>query len=177
MPGCRSMIPEQPAPGDLDAEPCPMSHDRLIDEYLAGPAALRQAIAGMTPAQLNAAPIPGKWSTRQVICHIADFEPVYLDRIKRVIAEEEPLLLSGDPDRFAAALAYEHRDLETELQLIEISRRHLAGLLRTLPPATFQRKGRHSHDGLLTLEALLIRITGHIPHHIQKIAEKRAVLG
>ena len=50
-----------------------MSHEPLIAEYLAGPAALWQAIQGMTPAQLNAAPIPGMWSTRQVICHIADF--------------------------------------------------------------------------------------------------------
>ena len=154
-----------------------MSHAALIADYLAGPAALRQAIQGMTPAQLNAAPIPGKWSTRQVICHIADFEPVYADRIKRVIAEDEPLLMSGDPDQFAAKLAYDQRDLETELQLIEIVRRHLADILRTLPAETFQRAGKHSRDGLLTIETLLSRITGHIPHHVQTIAEKRTALG
>ena len=154
-----------------------MSHESLIAEYLAGPAALRQAIQGMTPAQLNAAPIPGKWSTRQVICHIADFEPVYADRIKRVIAEDEPLLMSGDPDQFAAKLAYDQRDLEIELQLIEVVRQHLAGILRTLPAETFQRAGKHSRDGLLTIETLLTRITGHIPHHVQTIAEKRAALG
>lgn len=153
-----------------------MSHDRLINEYLAGPATLRQAIAGMTPEQINAAPIPGKWSTRQVICHIADFEPVYADRIKRVIAEDEPLLLSGDPDQFAAALAYDQRDIETELQLIEVVRKHLASILRTVPAETFQRAGKHSVDGLLTIETLLTRITGHIPHHVQTIAQKRAAL-
>ena len=153
-----------------------MSHAAFAD-YLAGPAALRQAIAGMTPAQLNAAPISGKWSTRQVICHIADFEPVYADRIKRVIAEDEPLLMSGDPDQFAAKLAYDQRDLETELQLIEAVRRHLASILRTLPAETFQRAGKHSRDGQLTIETLLTRITGHIPHHVQTIAEKRAALG
>jgi len=114
-----------------------MSHDRLINDYLAGPATLRQAIAGMTPGQINAVPIPGKWSTRQVICHIADFEPVYADRIKRVIAENEPLLLSGDPDQFAAALAYDQRDIETELQLIEVVRKHLVSILRAVPAKTF----------------------------------------
>ena len=154
-----------------------MSHETLIADYLAGPAVLRQAIQGMSPAQLNAAPIPGKWSTRQVICHIADFEPVYADRIKRVIAEVEPLLLSGDPDLFAAKLAYDQRDLETELQLIEVVRRHLGSILRTLPAETFQRAGKHSSDGLLTIETLLTRITGHIPHHVKTIIEKRAALG
>jgi hypothetical protein len=148
-----------------------------IDDYLAGPALLRTAIAGMTPDQIDAAPIPGKWSTRQVICHIADFEPVYVDRIKRVIAEHEPLMMSGDPDRFAASLAYAERDLETELQLIEIVRRHLAGILRSVPAETFQRVGKHSQDGLLTIETLLKRVTGHIPHHCRTISEKRAALG
>lgn len=59
-----------------------------IEDYLAGPEQLRQAIEGMTDAELDAAPIPGKWSTRQVVCHIADFEPVYADRMKWVLVEE-----------------------------------------------------------------------------------------
>ena len=52
--------------------------------------------------QLVARPIPGKWSTLEVICHLADFEIVYTDRIKRVIAENEPTMFAGDPDQFAA---------------------------------------------------------------------------
>lgn len=154
-----------------------MTPAQWIDDYLAGPALLRRVIAGMTPDQIDAAPIAGKWSTRQVICHIADFEPVYADRIKRVIAEDEPLLLSGDPDLFAARLAYGQRDLETELRLIEVVRQHLAGILRNVSIETFQRVGKHSHDGPLTIETLLKRITGHIPHHCKTISEKRVALG
>jgi len=48
----------------------------LIDDYASGPQKLRDAIAGMMPKQFDAAPVPGKWSTRQVVCHLADFEPV-----------------------------------------------------------------------------------------------------
>lgn len=148
----------------------------LIDEYLAGPGLLRQAIAGMTMAQLDAAPVPGKWSTRQVICHIADFEPVYADRMKRVVAEDEPTMFGGDPDLFAARLAYQQRDLEVELALIETVRKHVASVLRTLPAEAFERRGIHSEAGPVTLEALLRGITNHIPHHIQFIREKRQAL-
>jgi hypothetical protein len=153
-----------------------MDYRKLIDEYLAGPAKLRAAIAGMTPDQINAAPVPGKWSTRQVICHLADFEPVYADRMKRVIAENEPTILSGDPDVFAARLAYDRRDMEEELQLIEATRRHVARILRTLQPQDFQRRGIHSTDGPLTLATLLERITQHIPHHAKFIDDKREAL-
>jgi hypothetical protein len=153
-----------------------MSHADLIASYLSGPKQLRDAIAGMTPAQIDAAPIPGKWSTRQIICHLSDFEPVYADRMKRVIAEDNPPLRGGDPDVFAAKLAYDARDIEEELSLIEAVRNHTARILKTLPDDVFQRTGIHSSDGPLTLETLLKRITGHIPHHVKFIAEKRQAL-
>jgi hypothetical protein len=153
-----------------------MDFAALIDEYVAGPELLREAIAGMTIVELDAAPVPGKWSTRQVICHLADFEPVYADRMKRVIAEESPMILAGNPDLFALRLAYGERDLEEELQLITAVRRHVGRILRTLPPSDFEREGVHSESGPISLETLLRNITRHIPHHVQFIAEKRAAL-
>ena len=150
-----------------------MDHDALIEQYLAGPGLLRRAIAGMTGEQLLAKPIPGRWSTKEVVCHLADYEPIYADRMKQVIALKEPELLKGDPGLFAARLAYDQRDVEEELALIEITRKQMARILRALKPEDFQRRGGHSRDGALTLEVLLQRITAHIPHHVGFIEEKR----
>jgi uncharacterized damage-inducible protein DinB len=149
----------------------------MIDDYLAGPRLLRQAVAGLSDEQLDAAPIAGQWSTRQVVAHLCDFEPIYADRIKRIIAEEQPTFFGGDPDRFASALAYATRDVEQELQLIEAVRGQLAGILRSLPGNVFERTGIHSEDGPRTIEQLLRTITGHIPHHVQFIEQKRQALG
>jgi uncharacterized damage-inducible protein DinB len=154
----------------------PMSFDSLIEQYLAGPDLLRRAIAGMKKEQLLARPIPGKWSTQEVVCHLADYEPIYADRMKRVIALEEPELLKGDPQLFAARLAYDHRDMEEELAIIEWTRKQMVRILRTLTPADFQRRGGHSRDGARTLEVLLQRITAHVPHHIRFIEEKRRAM-
>ena len=151
-----------------------MNHMQLISEYLAGAQQLRKATAGMTEEQLDAKPIPGKWSTRQVVCHIADFEPIYADRMKRAIAENQPTVFSGDPDVFAAGLAYDDQDLEEELQLIESVRKHMARILRTLNANGFQRTCIHSEEGPITVETLIQRMNKHIPHHITFIEEKRA---
>ena len=153
-----------------------MDYAQLISGYCAGPHMLRAALAGMTAEQLDAWPIPGKWSTKQVICHIADFEPVYVDRMKRVVAEHEPTLLSGDPDLFAARLAYDQRDVAVELDFIEAARRHMEPILRSLRPEDFLRQGNHSEAGPITLEKLLTNITNHIPHYVKFIEEKRAAL-
>ena len=154
-----------------------MNYQALIDEYVAGPQILHAAVKGMKDSHLDAVPVPGKWSTRQVICHLADFEPVYVDRMKRVIAQEKPTLFGGDPDLFAARLAYGARQVDEELSLIEACRLHMARILRTVAPADFQRQGIHSESGPLTLEKLLTNITGHIPHHVRFIEEKRKALG
>jgi uncharacterized damage-inducible protein DinB len=153
-----------------------MDYAQLISDYCTGPQMLRAAVAGMTAEQLDALPIPGKWSTKQVICHIADFEPVYVDRMKRVVAEHEPTLLSGDPDLFAARLAYDQRDVAVELDFIEAARKHMEPILRSLRPEDFLRKGSHSEAEPITLEKLLTNITNHIPHHVKFIEEKRAAM-
>lgn len=148
----------------------------LITEYLRGPQLLREAVAGMTRDELLARPIAGKWSTLELVAHLADFEPVYADRMKRTLAEDEPTLFGGDPDKFAAKLAYHDRDLEGELKLIEVVRQQMATILRTVPVSDFQRVGRHSEAGPLSLRTFLERITGHTPHHLPFIAEKRKAL-
>lgn len=154
-----------------------MSITQLIDDYAAGPQLLRLAVQGMSREQLLARPIEGKWSTHECVCHIADFEPVYLDRMTRVIAQENPTYFGGDPDLYAEKLSYAAREVDDELHLIEACRRHMTTILRSLPEAAFQRTGNHSEAGEQTLEKLLTNVTKHIPHHIAFIREKRQALG
>jgi uncharacterized damage-inducible protein DinB len=149
----------------------------MIDGYLAGVRTLRQAVAGISPEQLKARPVAGKWSTLEVVCHLADFDPILADRMKRIIAEDRPALLGADEKRFAAALAYHERDLEEELTIVERTRQQMARILRTLPAEALQRVGVHNERGPLTLEKMLTTATNHIPHHVQFIIEKRRVLG
>jgi hypothetical protein len=148
----------------------------LLTQYERGPAELRAAVAGMSAEQLQSRPVAGKWSTHEVVCHLADAEMLYADRIKRVLVENTPTLPGLDPDRHVG-LALPGRSTADELALIELVRRQMTAILRTLSPEDFQRQGLHTEAGPLTLETLLRRIAGHIPHHVQFIAEKRAALG
>jgi hypothetical protein len=94
-----------------------------------------------------------------------------------VIAENCPSFFGGDPDVFAAGLAYKHRPVATELELLGVVRSQMATILRELKADDFQRVGKHSEAGPLSLETLLQRITGHVPHHVAFIDEKRKALG
>ena len=151
--------------------------EESITRYAAGPGQLESAVAGLTAAEVQTQIAPGKWSILEVVCHIADFELVYADRMKRILAEERPTMFGGDPDQFAAHLAYGQRDLHEELRVIAAVRQQVTRILKTLDSSAFERVGIHSTDGPLSLATLLNRITGHIPHHTEFIRQKRQGLG
>ncbi len=153
-----------------------MPSANLLARFASGPTLLRDSVAGMTREQLLACPIPGKWSTLEVVAHLADFEVVYTDRLTAVIAEEVPNLPGRDEQKYAARLAYQERDLEEELHSIELSRARLGRILRCLSATDWLRLGNHTEAGPLTLEQLLERLAHHVEHHVRFIKEKRAVL-
>ncbi|AWM41420.1 Putative metal-dependent hydrolase YfiT [Gemmata obscuriglobus] len=151
----------------------------LADQYLAGAAQLRAAVAGMTREQLLARPVAGRWSAMEVVCHLSDFDLILADRMKRIIAmaAEVPLLLVADEDLFVKGLGYHARDLEEELAVVESIRRQMARIIGGLTPEQLQLTGNHNKRGLMTLEKIIGMATNHIPHHVSFLMEKRKALG
>jgi hypothetical protein len=150
---------------------------QLVAEYEAGPALLQEAVAGLTAAEARLRPVPGKWSTLEVVCHLSDAEQFYADRMKRTLAMSRPLLVGVDPDLYPEHARYHDRDLEEELALVRLTRSQMARILKAVPEAAWQRAGVHSETGLVTLRQLLLQAVRHVKHHVRFIAEKRTALG
>jgi hypothetical protein len=149
----------------------------LIAAYEQGIDDLRTAVAGMTPEQVLARPIPGKWSTQECVSHLADAEIHFTDRIERTIALELPLLIGVDERPYPARLNYQALDFTEQLVLFMALRRHAARILRMQPPEAWRRTAVHSETGLVPLRQLVLQEVRHLRHHLPFIAEKRAALG
>lgn len=148
----------------------------LISAYEQGVEELRLAVAGMTVEQLRSRPVAGKWSTLEVVCHVADCEQFFADRMKRTVAMDRPLLLGADGFRYPEPLRYQDHDLGQELDLVAITRRQTARTLRLVAPDAWRRTAVHSETGLVTLRQLLLHAINHLRHHLRFVAEKRAAL-
>jgi uncharacterized damage-inducible protein DinB len=151
--------------------------DRSIDQFVSASVALRRAVGDMSREELLARPIAGKWSTLEVVCHLVDSDQAWCHRMKRVIAEEKPLLIGYDETRFTQTLFYQDRDLEEELTQLEGMRRQMGQILRGVPEPAWERTGIHNERGLVTLAEMLEIETEHVAHHVRHIAEKRKALG
>jgi uncharacterized damage-inducible protein DinB len=148
----------------------------LIQQYEQGGNKLAAAIAGLTPQQLLATPIPGKWSTHQVVIHLADAEAGFADRIRRIIAMDNPSLLEWHENQFSANLFYEKQSVEDAVTMITLTRRQLARVLKELPESAFARTGEHSRRGPQTLSTVIQFAITHMDHHLTFIKEKREKL-
>jgi len=152
----------------------------LIDQYLAGIDTLQRAVVGLSVEQQRARPIPGKWSTLEVVCHLADFDLIDADRIKRTLAEDRPVIFDIDERQLAAALGYQQRVMQEELAVIEATRRQLARILSSRTDAILARECVYRTKDRVetqTLEWHLVKAVEHIPHHVSFIREKRRALG
>ena len=149
----------------------------LIETYAAAPAKLRAAVAGLTREELTARPGPGAWSVLEVVVHIADSDAISIDRMKRILTEDNPPLLYADETVYVTRLHTHEQDLEDALTLLEVGRRQWARVLRKLPDEVFSRTGQHNRRGTMTLGGLVGDYIQHIDDHLKFIVGKRANLG
>lgn len=131
-------------------------------------------MTGAAGAELDFTPQPGKWSVRQILAHLADAELVSAERLRRVIAEENPLLAAYDQDAWARHLGYERRRVSDALELFRRLRAENHQLLSSLPLEAFQRIGTHSERGRVTLLDLLQNDLEHVENHARQIQALRS---
>ena len=148
-----------------------------IDQYARGIGLLSYATEGLTAEQLRSRPGPGDWSAAEVVIHLVDSDLVLADRMKRVIAEENPPLVAFDENKWTARLHYQDQTVGTAAMLFDLNRRHLLEVLRRLDDAAFERVGIHSERGPLRLGQLVAGAASHLDGHLKFIYEKRARLG
>lgn len=149
----------------------------LIEQYAEGGTELGAAIRGLLREDLLAFPVPGTWSIQQIVLHVVDSDLIFSDRMKFVIAMDNPPLIGFDESRFASNLFYAEQSAEDAVALFELNRRNTARILRKLPDAAFARAGVHSERGPITLADLVQSAVNHLAHHMKFIVSKREKMG
>jgi uncharacterized damage-inducible protein DinB len=150
---------------------------QLIEEYAACGDRLRQAVAGLSPEDLVARPGPGKWSILELVIHLVDSDSISIDRMKRMLTEDNPSLLYADETAYVDRLFPHEHSLEDALTLFEVGRRQFARVLRHLPDEAFQRGGTHNRRGEVRVGAMVEDYIEHVNYHLKFLLGKRERLG
>jgi hypothetical protein len=145
----------------------------LVDRYRAGVADLEAALAGATDADLDRPQPAGEWTARQVVHHLADSESMAYIRLRRLIAEDEPVIHGYDEPEWARRLHYD-RPAAASLAVVTAVRAASLQLLESLTPGEWERTGTHSESGPYSVEGWLEIYAGHTHDHADQIRRARS---
>lgn len=148
-----------------------------LARFLDGERRLREAVAGLDEADLSAQPIPGEWSVREIVHHLADGEQISAVRLRRLLVEDGPLLPGYDATDYAATMAYAERPIEPAIAAFAAARALSADLLSTLSEEQWARRGEHAEQGAYSVEIWVERNGNHVANHCNQIAQVRQALG
>ena len=145
----------------------------MIDQIAATPLRMRDAVAGLTPAQLDTPYREGGWTVRQVVHHVPDSHLNAYVRFKLALTEDRPTIKPYDQDRWAMLADVHATPISTSLDLLESLHDRWVRLLRSMKDSDFQRRLIHPEDGEMSVDNLVAIYSWHGRHHVGHITSLR----
>jgi len=112
-------------------------------------------------------PAPGKWSAREILCHLADCEIVFAYRLRQALAEAHHVIQPFDQDQWAAV--YGAFDAPSAFAVFTTVRHWNVMLLGSLPAGAFSKTLSHPERGEMTYQVLLETMAGHDLNHLGQV--------
>jgi DinB superfamily len=148
----------------------------LIARYGAGYDEVINALSDFPNELMTAHPLPGKWSAREIVHHLADSETASAIRLRRLLAEERAVIIGYDQDEYAKRLKYNERDMAPALEAFRSARATTAQILNFMTEDDWKREGEHTESGRYTPEHWLEIYAAHAHNHASQIRRLREAL-
>ncbi|HEX8285133.1 MAG TPA: DinB family protein [Pyrinomonadaceae bacterium] len=145
----------------------------LIDKYKAGYEEVARSLEGFPGWQTGHHPLPGKWSAREIVHHLADSEMNSAIRLRKLLTEVNPQIQGYDQEDYAGRLDYNNRDIGPALDALRGARATTGQLLDRMSDADWAREGTHSESGRYTAEDWLRIYADHAHNHAAQIRRLR----
>jgi hypothetical protein len=141
---------------------------RNVHEVIAStPQELRRLADRIGPGRIADAPAPGKWSARDILCHLADCEIVFAFRLRQALAEDHHVIQPFDQERWART--YRAADAEAALATFAAIRSWNVALLKTLAPEQLARRLTHPERGEMSFDVIVETMGGHDLNHLKQL--------
>ena len=118
------------------------------------------------------------WTVLEVLCHLRDFDDVFLERAKLTVENDFPDLPFTDPDKMAAERKYYEQDFQAVYREWSARRETLVTYFQALGDDAWERAANHPVRGRFTLNDQLIVTAWHDVSHMEQmiriLTEKRS---
>ena len=153
----------------MDAE----DRKALIRRYRDGYRVVADAFRGLREEELDRS-ASDEWTPRMIAHHLADSEMTSAIRLRRLIAEDNPVINGYDEVQFAQKLTTD-RPIKPSLEAMRWARESTAQILERLTEEDWRRAGTHSESGAYSVEDWLTIYANHGHDHAKQIQRSRGL--
>ncbi len=153
----------------MDAE----ERKALIGRYRDGHRAVVDALRGVSDEELDRS-ATDEWTPRMIAHHLADSERMSAIRLRRLVAEDSPVLQGYDEVEFARKLTSD-RPIEPSLEAMRWARESTAQILERLTDDDWRRAGQHSERGSYSVDDWLSILAKRGHDHAAQIKRSRGI--
>ena len=114
----------------FEGPPNEQQRQKFIDDIEQTPAALRAAVQGLSPQQIETPYRDGGWTVRQVVHHMSESHMNGYIRFKLALTEDAPTIKPYMEDRWANLPDVQSTPLEVSLSLVDSLHHRWVRLLR-----------------------------------------------
>lgn len=163
--------------GRFDAS-APVTPERVaqaLDDMGRLPAAMRDAVRGLTPEQMETPHRPDGWCPRQIAHHVPDSHMNGYLRMKLALTEDNPTIRPYDQALWAELGDVRAAPVEASLVLLEQLHVRWVALARSLDAAAWKRTYLHPEGSSepVPLDLHVCHYTWHGRHHLAQITSLR----
>lgn len=135
------------------------------------PAILAAMVLEIPKDKLHVQRRPGFWSLAEHVAHLAQVQPVLVERVRRILSEDNPEFVPFFPAKNDAAKDPPVPPVADSLERFKSGRAAILELLRQAAPADWRRPARHPEYESYGLAILARHILMHDHWHMYRMEE------
>ncbi|HZH97628.1 MAG TPA: DinB family protein [Fimbriimonadaceae bacterium] len=140
----------------------------LLDGLRFTPSILERLVAAL-PAHVLDRAQDGRFTPREVLAHLADWEPILRARVESAVNSSGSTIEAYDEAAMAEENGYSSSDLDESLRTFAMERGRTVSFFETLTPEQLQAHVIHPERGMLSAYDLAVVMLGHDVYHMEQL--------
>lgn len=130
-------------------------------------------LEGLSDSEADLRPDSNRFTIREIMAHLADWEHIFLQRMLRMRNEDHPTIEGMDEGQRAIDANYGSTDWREQTRVYRERRETTIAFLNTLPEKQWERTALRPEIGVITIEAQALLMTLHDSYHLQQVKQWR----
>jgi uncharacterized damage-inducible protein DinB len=143
----------------------------LLRSALLGPEAIERILRHIPENRFDEALDPERFTIREVVAHLADWEPIFRGRMEQVLATPGTTIEVFEEGERAISQRYHETDVWERLATWRAERLKTAELLNDLDDEALRTQMVHPENGVMTVGDTANMLAGHDLYHVSQLVE------